>query len=1185
MSFDISRVTFNPWKDLNGVVMQQGRVQLDSDWNEGLAELMRRIRAGTYDCFGPTAVYPSTTPEAFHITTPTAGSISIGVGRMYVDGLLAENHGSPAPESGGWIPPNPAAPGAQPDWDPALDELVGKNALDYLQQPYFPGIATQAAFPTSGGPFIVYLDVWQRCLTFLEDPDVVEKAVSVDTTGRIQTVWQVRLLNVGSTTGVTCTTPDKDIPAWSALIEPSAGRLSTGVVQSSPSGPCCLAPNTGYTGMENQLYRVEIHQPGTSTSGATFKWSRNNANIAAPVLGISQGGTVLAVQSTGRDNVLRFNANDWVEITDDWLELNGQQGELRQILQVTDSNNTIKLSAALPGANFPVDANGLTDPNRHTRVIKWDQGGKVFESDGTTVWTDLDAATSNGDIPVPPPGTSLILENGITVTFDLNPGTGKFHISDYWNFAARTVDGTTEKLVEAPPLGIHHHYARLALLTLPDVVNDCRVEWPPKSTGGETGCDCQACVTAESHNGNTWTIQQAIDFVLTHGGGKVCLGPGIYNIASTINIGGGNVPAVNLAIEGHGLPTLVPTIQFQGNTIMRVRNAIDIDIDAIAFSGGATFSDTATFSSGPVGLTIGQSAYVRVERCAFGIPTDIRQLSAGIALADLAVVNCTLRQNLFSNVDTGVGVRAERLVLMQFLAVENQFYCTNGAFACAGPSGLLASEVRFANNFVQAGSGFVLLGTGLDVVVESNTFQITAATASDKTPYDAAVVCNLAQTRVLNNEITRTSSDLNINTTANNNGVLTAGTYSWLVTAVLANGREALLTSAATATLASPSNAKLSWGAVAGAKGYRVYRTVANGGVFLLSGNAPQTGGTTISYDDSVADAGLQDQLPAMQNDGIVIGGSTPTFGTTSLPTDAAAPAIYGTQIVGNRISALIGTGILSPNGSFLLATLIAQNQMTALGGDGILLAGNNIDLDIIENSLLSVAQLPREVKELAGIQVTSTMNANISENRVAQLGPQTSDTGAVRRAIYVTFGLDVRIAGNQITDNGPTASPSLGIIATSIGRLDINDNNVRRATVPPAKLDKSTWLALEAKGDVISVEDNLFESFGGSPKVPGTVGIVALQTCTFSNNQCFLDDPAGGPPLVVEVEAPSIIAMGNRVKGPVNTLGTAAFVSMLLLVPGDKPPVTVIGNITSAGIKVQPGGIPAAMVPLNITA
>ena len=47
MSFDTSRYRFDPWKDYSGVVMEQGRVQLDSDWNEWLAQLNRRIQVGT----------------------------------------------------------------------------------------------------------------------------------------------------------------------------------------------------------------------------------------------------------------------------------------------------------------------------------------------------------------------------------------------------------------------------------------------------------------------------------------------------------------------------------------------------------------------------------------------------------------------------------------------------------------------------------------------------------------------------------------------------------------------------------------------------------------------------------------------------------------------------------------------------------------------------------------------------------------------------------------------------------------------------------------------------------------------------------------------------------------------------------------------------------------------------------
>jgi len=109
VAFDNSRFTFDPWKNYSGVVMEQGRVQLDSDWNEWHAEIARRIQAGTLDIMGH-AAYPATTPAAFQITASSGpDTVLIGRGRMYVDGLLAENHGLPANAL----------------WDPALAELSG----------------------------------------------------------------------------------------------------------------------------------------------------------------------------------------------------------------------------------------------------------------------------------------------------------------------------------------------------------------------------------------------------------------------------------------------------------------------------------------------------------------------------------------------------------------------------------------------------------------------------------------------------------------------------------------------------------------------------------------------------------------------------------------------------------------------------------------------------------------------------------------------------------------------------------------------------------------------------------------------------------------------------------------------------------------------------------------------------
>ena len=66
MTFDTSRFRFDAARDFLGVVMQQGRVQLDADWNELVAEVTRRIHAGTMDTVGR-AVVPRETPDGFRI--------------------------------------------------------------------------------------------------------------------------------------------------------------------------------------------------------------------------------------------------------------------------------------------------------------------------------------------------------------------------------------------------------------------------------------------------------------------------------------------------------------------------------------------------------------------------------------------------------------------------------------------------------------------------------------------------------------------------------------------------------------------------------------------------------------------------------------------------------------------------------------------------------------------------------------------------------------------------------------------------------------------------------------------------------------------------------------------------------------------------------------------------------------
>ena len=342
MAFDNSRFTFDPWKNYSGVVMEQGRVQLDSDWNEWHAEIARRIQAGTLDIMGH-AAYPATTPAAFQITASSSpNTVLIGCGRMYVDGLLAENHGLPA----------------NARWDPALAELSGSpqpppqppppssssNTIDFAHQPYLPG----ASVPTDTASYLFYLDVWTRPITFLEDANLIDKAVGVDTTGRLQTVWQVKYmpaehLYLRHAQLPDCVSSRIRRPAQHQCRPQSIGRpllLDNGDRLRRRSKTSSIAWRSIRVG------RAATH-PGSGT--ATFKWSRDNASVATGVTAITSGadtagGTrqVLTVMSLGRDQVLGFSAGDWIEILDDWgPSFGGCAGEVRQIDNISVSAKTI----------------------------------------------------------------------------------------------------------------------------------------------------------------------------------------------------------------------------------------------------------------------------------------------------------------------------------------------------------------------------------------------------------------------------------------------------------------------------------------------------------------------------------------------------------------------------------------------------------------------------------------------------------------------------------------------------------------------------------------------------------------------------------------------------------------------------------------------------------------------------
>src|SRR6188474_572897 len=156
MAGDQTRFTFKPGKDYSSVWKQQGRVDLDADWNEYAEIADRRWRSETMDIIGRCTV-PRLTQNAFFITPAGGGNFLIGRGRMYVDGLQAENHGLP-----------PLAFGA------ALAEEAGTVDVPYSNQPYLPTGLPPVLPGTPGTTDLIYIDVWQREVTYLEDPSIQE---------------------------------------------------------------------------------------------------------------------------------------------------------------------------------------------------------------------------------------------------------------------------------------------------------------------------------------------------------------------------------------------------------------------------------------------------------------------------------------------------------------------------------------------------------------------------------------------------------------------------------------------------------------------------------------------------------------------------------------------------------------------------------------------------------------------------------------------------------------------------------------------------------------------------------------------------------------------------------------------------------------------------------------------------
>ena len=433
-------------------------------------------------------------------------SLHLGPGRYYVDGL----------------------------------PTVNEERVSFGQQPDLPG----AALPPLSGPSaacLFYLDVWERTLSALEDPSMLEVALGgADTTLRSRIVAQVKCLPVALEPGGPDPGPEQveELPEWQRLVaaEASRGRLKA---RRQPNA-------VGAVG--NLLYRVEIHDGGgiyggtrTPEEGAAVAQIGNgsgsvDAKLAEPsgfkagqwaelfdpeseaagllvsIKAASADGTTLALafadpnaKRTGRETRLRPIATwKWSRTNGvaAWpllpLEAGSKTLRLRDVgrddldLSPRDWVEIVDDAATLQGTVDPLlQVDTVSADTLQVTVTEAPSGriGKNAALHPLLRRWDYDRATSGSAGLTPARTDWLILESGIQVSFE---GAGPCRTGDHWFLPVRSVTGNVEwpsdgtSPAAKPPDGTDHHYAPLAVLVSDDEglrVTDCRTTFQPLGTG------------------------------------------------------------------------------------------------------------------------------------------------------------------------------------------------------------------------------------------------------------------------------------------------------------------------------------------------------------------------------------------------------------------------------------------------------------------------------------------------------------------------------------------------------------------------------------------------------------------------------------------------------------------------------------------------------------------------------
>jgi hypothetical protein len=525
-TIDRTRSLFEPRKRYAGVRMQQGRVVLDDDHNEGQEVDLEETRRTTLDVIGPSG----SPDDGFLVEGPSlSGALidfTVRAGTIYVGGIPVRLD-------------RDVTFASQPDW-------LAITSADRSRH---------AALPRD----LVYLEVWQQPVGAEEDRELAEPALGgPDTTMRLRTMARVRRRG---TSASSCSGALLELT--NALASAQIGSLNSETCELQndlrlrvsylaggvPDDLCSPSVTAGYLGAENQTLRVQLLERRGAVGDGELTWGIDNA---APLYRARRiDATTLELDSLPRDEahwpllgqtveVLPWSA---VLISDgDASTLDGEiladgggralaspsssplslgGGHLSTLASsYTSSSHRITLSSGLP-ASF----------NAHSPTLDTDFNGEARDDVlFVRVWNRGSDLTSPARIPYLL-GSPLDLGNtGLQVTI-----TGTDTGADaHWIIAARphTPDQVYPWNFEDPAgreaQGVRRFVVPLAVISWSGsngTVHDCRKSFRPLTRLKQ--CCSFTVGDGETSFGDFTSIQDAIDSLPSEGG-EVCVLPGIF---------------------------------------------------------------------------------------------------------------------------------------------------------------------------------------------------------------------------------------------------------------------------------------------------------------------------------------------------------------------------------------------------------------------------------------------------------------------------------------------------------------------------------------------------------------------------------------------------------------------------------------------------------------------------------